>query len=370
MNKVLFLQPGYAHYRDELFYRLSQRHAIHFLFEKFRNTYPGKERPGEISYTFIDKRFRIKFIGLIYYLFKYQPDIIITSVSTSLRTIISFFYATIFRKRFILWILEWRKPVYKTKNLKYVIRIIRYWIGKKIIIKSHALVVGGTAAHNYALSLGKPDHDIFVAPQCSKDIQNQKKIIYTQGTKQNKHTFLYLSRIIPWKGLDILIRAFCLLKMKREDVSLLIAGDGPSRSSCYDLAKSLGVSDIQFLGAINSSSTRETYEKADIFVLPSYELDNDYEVWGLVINEAMSMGRPVITTTAVGASYDLVFEDYNGFIVEENNVEELCQAMDKILKSNLVEMGVNSRRIFEEKNIYEKMANGFTKAITYVELQL
>ena len=366
IEKILFLQPRYAHYRADLFSRLSKRHAIHFLFEDSGNTYPGKEQPREISHTFIARSFKIKFVGLAYYLFKYHPDIVISSISTSIRTIISFFYTTVFRKRFILWILEWKEPVCETKNLKCTFRILRYWIGKKIIVKSHAVVVGGTAARNYVLSIGKSNKDIFLAPQCSKDIQQQEKCVCRRGSRQNRHTFLFLSRIIPWKGLDILIRAFCLLRNTREDVNLLIAGDGPSRSFCHELCKLLKIEDIQFIGSVDSDKTRVVYEKADIFVLPSYLLSNHYEVWGLVVNEAMSMSLPVIATTAVGASYDMIIDGHNGFVVQQNSVVDLYHAMDNILNCDLVAMGTNARTTFDKKNDFAKMADGFTDAIAHV----
>ena len=366
MKKILFLQPAYAHYREKLFDLLSERQSIHYLFEKSENTYPGDGKPKQINCTFIDKKFRSTLIGLVYYLLKYDFDIIVSSVSNSRRTIISFTYAFFFRKKFVLWILEWKKPVYGGHAVNKMIKFFKYWIAKQIIIKSHALVVGGTAARNYALNLGINDRDIFSAFQCSKDINQQRRYIPKDQYLKDKYTFLFLSRIISWKGLDILIKAYHLLRQKRDDVSLLIAGDGPSKESCFNLAESLKIPDVEFVGSITHDRTKEIYAKADIFVLPSYELDARYEAWGLVVNEAMSMGLPVLTTTGVGASFDMTNNGYNGFIVQEDNVEELYKAMNKILEFDLIQMGNNSRKIFEEKNNYTKMANGFTDAIAYV----
>jgi glycosyltransferase involved in cell wall biosynthesis len=367
MKKILFLQPAYAHYREELFSILSQRYSIHFLFERSADIYPGKEVPLGINYTFIDKRFKIGFLGLLYYLFKYDFDIIVSSVSNANRTIISFIYAIFFRKKFVLWILEWKKPKYEGNVIKKIIKTSKYWISQKIIIKSNALVVGGTAARNYARMLGIKDGNIFTALQCSKDISMQgDSFPDNQWGKKNKFTFLFLSRLISLKGLDILIKAFHQLRQKRDDVFLRIAGDGPSKEYCLYLTESLNVPDVEFVGSINHDRTKPIYKKADIFVLPSYELDAYYESWGLVVNEAMSMKLPVITTTGVGASFDMINDGYNGFIVSENNVNELYQAMSKILKCDLNQMGENSRKIFEEKNSYIKMANGFSDAIDFL----
>jgi len=366
MIKILFLQPGYAHYREDLFSILSKRHNIHFLFEKSKNTYPGEENPKQIKYTFIDKKFKNTFIGLIYYLYKYKYDIVISSVSSSTRSIVSFIFTLISKKKFILWILEWKRPIYKGNYYRKLIKTIKYWIGKRIIIQSHALIVGGAAARNYAIILGKNKREIFTALQCSKDIKKQKNPSKKNIYNNNKYTFLFLSRIIAWKGLDILIKAFYLLKQERNDISLLVAGDGPSKKHCLEMAKFLNISDVDFIGSINPNRTKEIYEKGDVFILPSYELDAFYEDWGLVVNEAMSMKLPLITTTGVGASFDMIVNGYNGFVVRENSVVELYQAMNNILKCDLFELGTNSRKVFDEKNNYEKMANGFSDAIGYV----
>jgi len=366
MKKILFLQPAYAHYREDLFALLSERHTIHFLFERSKNVYPGCQNPQKISYYFIDKKFKSILIGLVYYILKYDFDIIVSSVSNSKRTIISFLYAAIFRKKFILWILEWKKPVYKGYAIKRILKRSKYWISRQIITKANALIVGGTAARNYAANLGVNDSNIFTAFQCSKDINTQNEYFPKEQHAKDKYTFLFLSRIIPWKGLDILIKAFHSLRQKRDDVSLLIAGDGPSKEYCFKLTESLNVLDVKFIGSIVPDKTKTIYMKADVFVLPSYELDGYHEEWGLVVNEAMSMKLPVITTTAVGASFDMVNDGHNGFIVRENSIEELYKAMSKIMGCDLIQMGNNSRKIFEDKNNYNKMANGFTDAINYV----
>jgi glycosyltransferase involved in cell wall biosynthesis len=186
---------------------------------------------------------------------------------------------------------------------------------------------------------------------------------------KSKYTFLYLSRIIPRKGLDILIKAFSLLRRKRTDVCLLIGGDGPFRHYCEELAKSLKIPDISFVGPINHHSVVDLYEKADVLVLPSYFYKNQYEPWGLVINEAMSMALPVITTKAVGAAYDLVIDGYNGFIVRENDVTHLSKAMEKIIAMDLIQMGTNARSVFDTKNDFAQMAKAFTSAIEHTILK-
>ncbi len=370
-NDIFFIQPGYAHYRDELFSILSKRHDIHFVYERSFNVYPGEVTPGEISHTFLDCKFGSHWLGLIYYLIKNQPNIVISSVSSSFRSIVSFIYARLFKKRFILWIIEWRRHAYSPHKIKRLWRSIKNLIGTKLILGSHSIVVGGSASRRYALSLGKVDNDVFVAIQCANDLKKQRNMKeFKMRRRKPKFTFLYLSRIISRKGLDILLKAFLLLRKNKSDVFLLIGGDGPFLHYCKKLATALQIPNVSFVGSVDPRSSTDIYDQADVFVLPSYSIGNQYEAWGLVINEAISMGLPVITTTGVGASYDLVIDGYNGFIVKENCVVDLYKAMKKIISLDLVQVGMNSRLIFEKKNDFVQMANGFSLAIEHAKSKM
>ncbi|MDC5152236.1 glycosyltransferase, partial [Acinetobacter baumannii] len=93
------------------------------------------------------------------------------------------------------------------------------------------------------------------------------------------------------------------------------------------------------------SDVRPALEKSNIFVLPSYR-----EGIPRAVLEAMSMGRPIITTDAPGCK-ETVIEGYNGFLVEVKSIDKLVDAMEKfIVDPNLVElMGKNSRKIVLEK---------------------
>jgi glycosyltransferase involved in cell wall biosynthesis len=365
-NKIFFIQPAYAHYRKRLFKILSARHNIIFIFERPNSNYPSKEAPENYPHIFLKNNFILKYSGLIYYLLTKKPDIVISSTSYSMRSIISYLYAIIFRKKFILWILEWHNRSSHSSLLIHIWRLIKNSIGTHTIRKSNALVVGGTAAKNYAISLNKDLSDIFIAMQSTDDLK--ERVIKNEFNilNNNKLTFLYLSRIIPRKGLDILLKAFCLLRMKESNVFLVIGGDGPFLSHCKNICLSLKIPDVLFVGVVDQEHVNELYINADVYVLPSNNRDGLEEPWGLVINEAMSMGKPVITTDYVGAAYDYVINGYNGYTVKQNSILHLYEAMDKIIKMDLKKMGEHSRTMFDEKNNFIKMADGFSSAIRSV----
>jgi len=104
------------------------------------------------------------------------------------------------------------------------------------------------------------------------------------------------------------------------------------------------------------------YAIADIFVLASPQ-----ETWGLVINEAMCSALPIITTSGVTASYDLVFPQENGCIVPVRDVQAIASCLHDLVQQplKLRKMGDRSLEIISKWN-YDACVNGFIGALEYV----
>ena len=336
---------------------------------KYTNPYPSSSQvESEWKKKYIQKRIRfLRLLELIKILFLIDSDIFVSSIPTSLVSFIVFTISKIKRKAFILWSLNWNLAYEHLKRPKIYRKFIKFFY--KFMIKScSALIVPGTYSFRYHKILGINTKKIFIANQCSFDLSKEqiKRTIYDRLVNNEKKTILYLGRITQRKGLDILIQAFKQIESKFYDVRLLVGGDGNFEDFCQHLAKKLSVNNISFLGSIPFENAVNLYKKADIFVLPSC-LKENCEAWGLVINEAMSLGKAIVTTDAVGASFDLVKNGFNGYVVKNGNSGELAEALIKILENNnlIKTMGRNSREIFENFNSYDKMFNGFKKAIKY-----
>ena len=118
---------------------------------------------------------------------------------------------------------------------------------------------------------------------------------------------------------------------------LVFAGDGPLRAALESEASSLGISDrVRLLGFVNQSRLPETYTASDIFVLPS-----ESEPFGVVVNEAMLCGCPVIVSDHVGARFDLVREAKTGFVFPAGDVPHL---------SAVLRRGMSDRQLLRAKN--------------------
>ena len=158
------------------------------------------------------------------------------------------------------------------------------------------------------------------ASDLSKRSREQlRRALGMQGT-----AFLYVGRLIKGKGLCALLDAYAKLAAEELSISLLLVGDGQLRTELEEWAQQRGVNSIYFIGFVQIDELPKYYGIADVFIFPS-----TIDRWGLVINEAMASGLPIITTSAVGAAKDLVKDGWNGFVIEPGDVESLYQCMKK-----------------------------------------
>lgn len=157
------------------------------------------------------------------------------------------------------------------------------------------------------------------------------------------------------KGHDVLFKA--LKELKRDDIELWVVGDmAPDRNNvdCRRLARELGVeSQIAFFGAQRDNALRALYRECDIFCLPSHtDRYGDKEGFPNVIAEAMAFQKPVITTGHAG-----IPEVVDAILVDENNVEQLAEALGQVCDSAALrrELGARNRavaeRLFSPANI-------------------
>jgi glycosyltransferase involved in cell wall biosynthesis len=134
-------------------------------------------------------------------------------------------------------------------------------------------------------------------------------------------TILWAGRMIPWKRVDLLLKAVAWARENGcRDFILRIIGFGSEEENLKELAAKLGVQNIcKFDGPMIASEIGFAMEDADIYVLPS----NKNEGWGVVINEAMSRGCCVIGAIEVGAVPWLIEDGVNGYIFEGESPENL-----------------------------------------------
>ena len=367
--KIALLHSETRDYRVPIFDRLNKKYDITFYFMYGAGW--SRQYPESRKWKYKDLK-RIPMIGytsdfspgIIPKLFK-DYDIIITSGLSSFATHTAYLAAKLTGKKLILWDELWEWPSTLAAKLAKP-------YAKHIVKKADACIAAGTKAKEFYQSFGANPKKVFIANNCAVDMkgkENMKRVaqLRKQLKLEGKEVILYLGRIIKYKGLDYLIRAF--KQIKNKNAFLLIAGpDHGWENECKKLAKQLKIQNIAFIGPVPHKDVANYYKLSEVFVLPArflYEDNVTNEAWGLAVNEALSLSTPVVTTTAVAAGYDMIQNGKSGYLVKERDINELQQAIEKTLKNK--KMKAEARKAFEQWNDYNKMLAGFKKAIEYVK---
>jgi glycosyltransferase involved in cell wall biosynthesis len=150
------------------------------------------------------------------------------------------------------------------------------------------------------------------------------------GLEPGRPIVLYASKLMRRKHPATLLEAFATLTKKIPPHAmpyLLFVGSGEEEESLKIRAKDLPEGIVRFLGFQNQTALPRFYDVCDLFVLAS-----EYEPWGLVVNEVMNAGKPLIVSDQVGAARDLVQPGKNGWVIPAGAVEALHDALYEALQ--------------------------------------
>jgi glycosyltransferase involved in cell wall biosynthesis len=143
---------------------------------------------------------------------------------------------------------------------------------------------------------------------------------------EGKRVLLFSGRLYAGKNVDFLLRAFAMLKRSRQDVALLIIGDGEERDRLHQLAKELELQDVHFLGeVVNPRDTAEYFSLADVMVIPG--------VVGLAIVHGFALGLPLITTDCPGHGPELDYLSEANGAITKMEIHEYAKVLGMILSS-------------------------------------
>lgn len=215
-----------------------------------------------------------------------------------------------------------------------------------------AFVVPGKSALNYLEAFGVTRNNVFVAKNAV-----DTELFASIAIKARNHAaqlrnqlalparyFLYVGRLVQEKGVSDLLAAYARLSEGlREEVGLVIVGDGSLRGELEATAREIYPGIVHFSGFIHREQLPAYYGLAECLVMPTHT-----DPWGLVVNEAMACGLPVICTTVAGCAPDLIRE--NGKLIEAGNIDQLHDAMADIADDTAlrVDMGEKSSTLIRE----------------------
>ena len=283
---------------------------------------------------------------------KIKPDIIVISGYSSPAVILTILYCQLNRLKYII---SMDGAILKDESrLKYLFK-------KFIIGRAQAGLCTGRLSKDYLRHYGIEQKNIYTYPFTSQNDSDLEKAASMCGDKdyyRNKLGIIEKKTIISvgrfsynsgyGKGYDILIEA---VKNINKEIGIYIVGEEPT-SEFIQIKNQYRLNNLHFIGFKIKDELAEYYAAADVFVLLTR-----YDIWGLVINEAMSFGLPVITTDMCVAGMELIENGVNGYIVPSENAEAAYDAIVTLMGNDEVMRAMKDNNLKKIKNYsIEKMA--------------
>lgn len=327
---ILYLTNIPSPYRMNYFNLLGRVSNLTVVFESMTaasfNSSWFSEKPESFESVFLDKgplnykKFDLK---MLQYLNPKKYDVIIATNYSSVAEIIAILYMRIMHIPFILevdggfpksgrGIKEWLKNI--------IISAASYWLSTGTITDQYLKQYGAKKEKIVKYPFTSLfDNEILVESLATQEKSNIKKAL---GLKETKCA-VAVGQLIHRKGFDVLLKAW---KNMPKEMALYIIGDGEKKDELRDAIEKLSLENVKLIDFKAKKDLLQYYKAADLFILPTRE-----DIWGLVINEAMACGLPVITTENCIAGVELVGNGENGYIIPVENVDLLYEYSLNIL---------------------------------------
>jgi len=245
---------------------------------------------------------------------------------------------------------------------------------RKIIInglnQSSKIIANSTYTKNEMIKLGANPKKIIIIKMSPNFIEletNYENIKTFRKKFSESKIILFTGRLVELKGVEYLIRS--LNEIKKSDVHLIIAGNGPLKNDLEKLTRSLNLENkVTFFGWADNQELGLLHSISDIFVCPSIvDSAGATEGLGLAIPEAMKSGLPVIAS-AVGGIIDTVKNEVNGILVEEKNPKAIASAIERIisdeeLRKKIIENSKETVKEFSPNVVGKKYYEIFQKIL-------
>src|SRR5215831_6952541 len=247
----------------------------------------AKKLNGEV----FDEKFIHITPGFLWHLLRFQPDAVISN-EMGFRTVIALAYATLFRKPVWIW---WGGTLHTERNTgrirKALRSVITWW--------ADHWVTYGQSSTEFLLALGVNRVRILQL-QNGVDEARFQASVEPAWTIAPKPVVLHVGQFIERKGITLLIEAAANLQRQGCKFSLLLVGSGRDKLAIQQRAEARGLKNVYFQNAQPPDRMPAVYRSADLLVFPTLE-----DVWGLVANEAILSGVPVLCSKYAGCASEL-----------------------------------------------------------------
>jgi glycosyltransferase involved in cell wall biosynthesis len=289
-------------------------------------------------------------LDTIFKLRTYKPDVVI-SAELGMRSLFAAIYCQLYKKPLVLWLALSEHTEKNKKGLRLLLR-------KYILRKAKAILVNGKSGERYICSLGIHKKIFFVPYTSDFKINSQER-----GADKSRKSILLTGQLIPRKGIAETAKVLQAWaeKNKSKNIILTVAGDGPERSKLEALKNSSNI-ELRLLGSVDYNEIQKLYQQHDIYLFPTLG-----DEWGVVVNEAMASGTPVLGSVYSQAVDELVVENETGWTFQPNDEESFFSALSKALgcsSEKLYKMGEECNHTIR-KFTAEAVAKEIKKALDF-----
>ena len=193
----------------------------------------------------------------------------------------------------------------------------------------------GERSRRYWAHYGYPASRMFFSPHCVDNdwfagratLAARKELRAAHGFSPQTKALLFAGKLLDFKRAGDLVSAAAMLMRAGHDIGVLIAGSGPMANDIEARRLATGVNVVQ-LGFCNQARMPAVYAAADVLVLPS-----EHETWGLVANEALACGLPIVVSDHCGCAPDLATDGLVGRVVPVGNIDALAAGLEELLQA-------------------------------------
>jgi glycosyltransferase involved in cell wall biosynthesis len=207
------------------------------------------------------------------------------------------------------------------------------WMKGYVVRQYDGALVAGTPHKRYAVQLGLSESQVEIVGGVVDNAFFSRGAPVVRASAHELRTtlelpeeyFLYVGRFLPQKNLRRLLRAYGAYRRgsaRAQALDLVLVGGGPEEAAMRRVVTSEEIPGVYFLGVRQIDELPTFYGLASWFVLPSLS-----EPWGLVVNEAMASGLPVLLSNRCGCAEDLVQDGVNGLIFSPDSEEAIAEAL-------------------------------------------
>jgi phosphatidyl-myo-inositol alpha-mannosyltransferase len=200
-------------------------------------------------------------------------------------------------------------------------------LGRRVLDRAAVVIaVSPAAAAYHGDALGVPADRFRIVPNGVEVARFRSARALERLADPGRTTLLFVGRLEPRKGLEPLVLAFVRLREQRDDLRLLVVGDGGERERCQGLLPPRLREEVVFLGRVGDDELPGCYAAADVYVSPAL----GGESFGIVLLEAMAAGTPVVASDLPG--YRSVVEDgVSGRLVPPGDADALARAIAEVV---------------------------------------